>query len=116
MKYKILFLNPVFRKGLNITVRKEKKWINAKMGDFLSIKKTTENKEIARGKISEKAYLPFGLIPSKWLAFEHDSACHTKEGLFLEMKRAYPNFTDRDYVTVIFFEILEESEISLEKK
>ena len=36
MKYKILFLNPVFRKGLNVTVRKEKKWINAKIGDFLS--------------------------------------------------------------------------------
>ena len=100
----LFFLEPVFHPGLNVTVRNGDKWMQTNIGDGLLIKKTGEDTVIHTADLIAKAYVPFRLIPEAWLAYEHDPACRTLEGLFeYGMKPAYPDFTEDNYVTVLLF-------------
>jgi len=111
-KHDLLFLEPVFHPGLNVTVRNGDKWMKADVGDDLLIKKTGEDKIIHTGMLLGKAYVPFKLIPDEWLAHEHDPKCLTREGLFEHgMKPAYPDFTEDDFVTVLLL-VIDSSEFS----
>lgn len=103
----LLFLNPEMKKGLNVTVRNGSKWMGVSIGEKLSIKETGNDKELYQCEIIGKSYIPFYLIPDKWLRNEHDKKCRTMKGLLeYGMKPAYKDFTQNNYVTVLFFEIL----------
>ena len=106
MQHDLLFLNPVFHDGLNITVRNGDKWMKVSVGDQLLIKKTGSEKVIYTGTLVGKAHIPFKLIPDAWLANEHDPDCRTRDGLLRNgMIPAYPDFTEENYVTVLLFTI-----------
>lgn len=106
MQHELFFLNPVFHSGLNMTVRNGDKWMKTNIGDQLTIKETGKDQTIYTGTVIGKAYIPFKMIPDEWLAYDHDPSCHNREGLLLYgMKPAYPDFTEDNYVTVLFFNI-----------
>lgn len=105
MQHDLLFLNPVFHSGLNISVRNGIKWMKADVGDQLFIKKTGSEKVVCTGTLKGKAYIPFKLIPDEWLANEHDPDCRTREGLLRGMKLAYHDFTEENFVTVLLFTV-----------
>ena len=105
MQHEILFVNPVFHEGLNITVRAGDKWMKVDVGDELICKETDTDEVLRRATIIGKAYLPFELIPETWLRFEHDPDCMDYSGLFWVMRELYPNFTADSPVTVLIFKI-----------
>lgn len=106
MQHELLFLNPVFHVGLNVTVRNGDKWMRAGINDQLLIKQTGIDKIIYTATLIGKALIPFKLIPDEWLANEHDPNCRNRKGLLLYgMQPAYPDFTEDNRVTVLFFQI-----------
>ena len=105
MEHELLFSNPVFHEGVNVTVRKGDKWMKANVGDTLIIKDVGKNQQVAKGTLVGQAYLPLLLIPESWLAFEHDPGCRNRAGLFAELKRVYPDFTKDSWVTVLLFNL-----------
>lgn len=105
-KHDLLFLNPTFHPGLNVTVRDGNKWQKAHIGDTLRIKKTGSDKVIYNATVTGRAYVPFKLIPQEWLAYEHDPACRTRDGLLQNgMLPAYPDFNEEQYVIILLFSI-----------
>lgn len=105
MARELLFSNPVFHDGLNVTVRNGDKWMKVSPGDSLDIKETGQDAVIRNGAVVGKALIPFGLVPENWLALEHDPSCHALAGLLAEMKRVYPGFNENSMVTVLIFRI-----------
>lgn len=105
MEHKLLFSNPVFHEGVNVTVRKGDKWMKANVGDTLLIKDASKNQLVANGMLVGQAYLPLLLIPEVWLTFEHDPGCRNRAGLFAELKRIYPDVTKDTWVTVLLFKL-----------
>lgn len=103
MQHELLFQNPVFHAGLNVTVRNGDKWMKANIGDSLAIKETGKDKVIKVGVVVGKALLPAKFIPESLLQYEHDLSCHNLMGLLTEMKRIYPDFSKNSLVTILFF-------------
>lgn len=105
MDYELFFQNPQFHKGLNVTVRNGDKWMKVNVGDMLFIKETGKKRLIANGTVVGKALLPAKLIPKELLQYEHDPSCRNIDGLLLEMKRVYPDFSENNLVTVLLFDL-----------
>ena len=103
----LLFIECVFRAGMNVTVRRGDKWATTLIGgELVKLKKTGADFESGIGKIYGVALIPFLLIPNDWLRLEHDPSCTDMEGLLAAMKRAYPDFRTDEYVSVVLFERL----------
>ena len=62
MQHELLFLNPIFHSGLNMSVRKGDKWIKVSPGDQLLIKQTGSDDIHLHGVVIGKALIPFKLI------------------------------------------------------
>ena len=105
MQHEILFVNPVFHEGLNITVRAGDGLMKIDVGDELLCKETDTGELICEAKVVGKALVPFELIPETWLGFGYDHDCMDYPGLFRIMKEVYPNFTADSPVTVLLFNI-----------
>jgi hypothetical protein len=100
------FLNPEFYPGMNVTVRRGDKWYNkARVGDAIEFYKIGLLEPINCGKIVGMAYLPFLLIPEQFLSYEHDLTCDNFMGLLEAMKKAYPDFSAEELVTVVIFKV-----------
>jgi len=104
----LLFQNPVWHPGLNVTVRLGDKW--ARIMDSgckeVEIKKTGSDEVLAKAKLKTYAKIPFSLIPTQWLEAEHDPKCRDMHGLRQEMINAYGGkFDDDADVTVLWFEV-----------
>lgn len=101
----LLFQIPVFRPGINVTVRNGPKWaFLVAPGDKVIIK-DTQNKVQLSGLIVMVKTLKFDDIPEVWLRYEHDPSCQTLDGLQKAMHNAYGDVFGPD-VTVIFFEVI----------
>lgn len=105
MEHELLFQNPVFNSGLNVTCRNGDKWMKVNIGDSLAIKETGKDQVIATGTVLGKALLPAKLIPESLLYYEHDPSCRNLDGLLCEMKRVYPGFSEDSMVTVLLFNL-----------
>ncbi|MBI2055918.1 MAG: hypothetical protein HYT37_00875 [Candidatus Sungbacteria bacterium] len=103
MLHELLFKNPVFNEGLNVTVRNGDKWMKVNIGDELLIKETGKDEVITKGTVVMRALYAAHLIPERLLANEHDPSCRSLAGLLAEMKRVYSDFTEDSPVTVILF-------------
>lgn len=101
---KLLFTNPTFKEGINLTTRKGIKW--AVVWDkFIPVAETgKEDIELGIAKIIETKVIPFASIPNEFLENEHDPSCRDWQGLFEEMKRVYPSFYEWEVVTLVYFE------------
>lgn len=104
---KLLFINPELQEGVQVTVRAGRKWLDARLGEELSIARTgDEEVELARCVVRGLAHCRCDDIPQEVLVLEHDPACRVWRGLLKAMVRAYPGFTLGDPVTVVFFDKL----------
>lgn len=104
-KKEILFGDFVFRKGINVTVRKGVKWHGAK-GAFMArpTKKESYEKAVVEIGILETAIYLFRDLKAKVIDFEHDRRARTYSGLLKGMREAYgEDFSENEYVTVVFF-------------
>lgn len=106
-EHRLDFLNPVLRQGINSTVRLGSKWNNkCDVGDFVNIYPTGMEKIVEKGIIVGKAILPFSLIPTELIAYEHDPSCTNHYGLAKAMRKAYPGeFNEQELCTVLLFVI-----------
>ena len=111
----IKFGNPVFRPGINLTVRKGNKWLGAELrccgqmpqGHY----EIMGPDEIIDGEIEvlETRVRLFSYFAGQFgiLSFEHDPDCHNFAGLFADMQRAYgKGFTKKDELTLVFFRVV----------
>lgn len=100
----LLFKNPVFHKGLNVSVRNGPKWgFLVSPGDEVTLQETGgEVKGTATIILTQTR--KFDELPECWLKYEHDPNCRTLDGLEKELFRVYGDSFGPD-VTVIFFEV-----------
>lgn len=101
----LLFQNPVFREGHNVTVRRGVKWDVAdhKGVEILAAAPDGTATVVATVDI-ETRVLQFHNIHDADVAHEHNPRCHTREGLHRVMREIYPGFDSREIVTIVSFE------------
>jgi hypothetical protein len=108
---KLMFNNPRFERGLNVTVRLGSKWNayyygNRSVDTFKVELATSEGETIGHGKIEYVELRYFTDIPPTILELEHDPACRNLRGLYDELKKAYgETFTVRSTVSVVYFTV-----------
>lgn len=89
----LLFSNPVFHPGRNITCRRGIKWAletDAVIDGVGSVKLTPR-------------VMRFADVTDSDVEFEHDPACRTADGLRRELERVYPGFRTTEIVTLVEF-------------
>lgn len=115
----MLFSNPTFHPGLNITVRRGRKWAHsiANWGNLALVARDTEGDTPDIPILAvDSLVLPFSALrddgpASALLRFEHDPKCHNYYNLLRVMREMYPpptptsagQFKESDIVTVVFF-------------
>lgn len=98
------FNNPVFRKGINVTVRNGDKWRDrVEIGDRV-MAKIDENRS-RTAVIDGVLYANFHSIPAPVHALNHDPDCRTTAGIANELHNIYGPFPMGVIggVTVLFF-------------
>jgi len=97
---KLLFQNPEFHTGLNVSVRRGTKWnIENQKGVTLA---DLQGNEYGSVNI-ETRVLRFCDLTNSDLACEHDPVCRTVAGLLSVMEQIYPTFDEREMVTLVYF-------------
>ena len=106
----LLFSNPVFHKGINVTCRNGYKWASS-MGELVNVKDTDGTTDYGMAHVLGVMTVCLNKIPESVLILEHDPSCQTVEGIITEMKNVYgDDLKDDAPTTVLFFE-LEKSEV-----
>jgi hypothetical protein len=106
--YRLDFQNPIFKKGLNVTVRKGDKWdVLTPKEDTVSLYQTGENAAIIpECPVLGKLVVPMYFIPYEILTHEHDPMCRTQSGLLETMQSIYgDDLRAFQLCTVILFEV-----------
>lgn len=101
---KLLFTNPTFKEGVNLTTRKGIKW--AVVWDkFVPVAETgKEDIILGTAKIIETKVISFDDITDDMLENEHDPNCRNYWDLYHEMVKVYPTFHEYEVVTLVYFE------------
>ncbi len=97
------FMNPVFKTGINVTVRRGTKWSGTD-NEYVSIINTNQNIN-KKGKILLTKCKRFKDITEEDIENEHDPVCRTTNGLYKVMKRTYPDFGKNEIITIVKFEV-----------
>ena len=90
------FLNPVHKVGKNVTVRCGIKWASQKAAVVEGLVRSAR-------PITTKM-MRFCDIEDKDIKNQHDKETRDKEGLLKAMKKAYPNFDEREMCTIVEYE------------
>lgn len=101
----MLFKCPVFKEGLNLTVRRGLKWaLYFEENPVIPLKiYDTKDNPLGWIKIEKVIIMPFDSIQNSDLKDEHDKQCKTKEGLLKILKKVYEDFNEREIVTLVYF-------------
>ena len=94
-----------FRDELNVTVRRGSRWSDAKGPVVIAHAGDFERSRI--GEILFTKMMRFCDLTNSDIIDEHDPKCRTTDGLFGVMCDTYPNFDEREIVTLVFFELLQ---------
>jgi hypothetical protein len=102
---KLLFKNPVFNKGLNLTCRKGTKWSGVTGSVILAETGTTEynDKYLGIAHIVNTKAMRLMDIQEDDLLLEHDPSCRTWQGLHDELVRVYGSIDKREIITLVLF-------------
>lgn len=95
---KLLFQNPNFHSGVNLSVRRGVKWSLEK----LAIVADLQGNKIAEVEL-ETRVVRFCDLKDSDVSGEHDPECRTYAGLLKAMKDIYPGFDEREIVTLVYF-------------
>lgn len=101
----LLFKNPVFHKGVNLTVRRGIKWAVVPVGTEINILETDSNILNETGIITKVVVIPFWDIEKEMLREEHDPRCTNHESLQEVMEEVYEDFSANEIVTLLYFTI-----------
>ena len=87
----ILFRVPLFHEGLNVTVRRGRKWFDSvRSGDKLRVLAADTGMFHREVSVVLAVLFPhLDEVPEFLLRFEHDEPCRTREGLVAELDRVY---------------------------
>lgn len=97
---KLVFGNPIFRKGLMQTVRKgDKRHLNKGHVELVDYYGNTQG----TGYIVYSEMRRFVDLTSEEIGMNHDPNCQGYGGLFDNMSNFYPKFDYDDLVTIIWF-------------
>lgn len=110
MMRELLFIENVHRPGINVTVRRGEKWLGLEKDEPLLLKsaKYGDNEHPAIRAVAITSLLvSFNSIPESILKHEHDPKCHTRDGLYEAMCRAYPTFRTDETVTIVLYYVEE---------
>ena len=107
---KLYFKNPVFKEGVNVSVRRGVKWDVGEKDNILIIDTNDPIREDGIDKVLhvvdiETKVMRFGDITDSELVNEHDPMCRMLEGLLPVMRRVYPGFEINEIVTIVSFKI-----------
>lgn len=111
-RHNMNFTKEEFHRGINLTLRRGKKWLNIdnlNIGDIIDIKINGKKKRTYKpiyAEIVGLLYLDFFFLKTfeELLRFEHDEKCRTYNGLKEVIAKIYKNFNeDNDKFTLIFF-------------
>ena len=105
---KLLFSNPTFHDGINVTVRSGYKWADA-LGEIVEVSDAEQTQEPEMAHVLGVLTTKLNTIPESILAQEHDPKCKTLEGITEVMKDIYGDIADDAPVTVLFFEFSPEA-------
>lgn len=115
MLKQLLFSNPVFHDGINVTVRRGYKWADA-MGEVVDVMNTDGTGEPIMAQILGVLTTKLNTIPESILQHEHDPKCRTLYGIAKEMRNVYgDDVKDDEAVTVLFFEFGKSAMIEVEE-
>lgn len=101
----LLFQNPVFHNGVNITCRKGNKWykkLNGKIGELIDIQETSGSL-LGKVRVNGLLLLPLEQLYDGLLEVEHDPSCRSAYGLHKELERIYGRLSLDTEITVVFF-------------
>lgn len=102
MNNHLKFPNLIFRKSMNVTIRKgEKKFDFSKDLDI----QDSEGNVIGDGQLIKVEYKPFYQLDSMDVMFEHDPELRNYTALFWAMTKFYPEFQEGHLVSVIYFTV-----------
>lgn len=105
MPYDLLFANPVFHKGENVTVRKgPKHFQRLDMGDTVRLVNAETGEVEGTGEVTQLYLSALRNIPDHLLPLEHDPACRTAEGLLEVLRGVYEEVDEGTTVTTIIFD------------
>lgn len=95
------FLSYTQRPYTNVTVRMGYKWADLKIGEVITL--TDNGRPVGCAMIRMVQVKEFRDIKPEDIKREHDLSCTTKTGLRRAMKKAYPDFSDSDVVTIVTY-------------
>jgi hypothetical protein len=99
----IEFKNPEFRRGLQVTVRRGRKWLDLIVGEVVKLVDTAGKIKPRTAEVVGVMCCRFHDIPQGTLDLEHDPQCVDRYVLLDEMRRCYEGFEPWEVVTVVFF-------------
>ncbi len=107
-EHTLKFQNPVFRDGLNVTVRDGTKWMDrVKAGDEIGIADVVSSEPWYRGRVRAIRTCCLGEVTLGELWIQHDPDCILPAGLRASLEALYGRkFSLLDPVTVIAFSVL----------
>lgn len=105
----ILFGDFVFRTELdvNVTIRRGVKWYGAH-GEYIARPSDRNDKREQKIKIISTDIYHFNDLPARVIAFEHIKECMNYENLLLAVGYAYDDFDIREYVTAVYFYLIDD--------
>ncbi len=100
----IIFSNPIFKpNGIQNTIRMGEKWIHtSNIGDKIA-GECLNGFNVGEFEILGHIKMPLNQIPNNILQLNHDPDCHTTEGITHTLKTCYPEMSDNDDVTILWF-------------
>lgn len=112
LKRWLLFKNPVFHAGENVSVRKGKRWSRMTWPeDILQVRASRPaslggSEFLFDAFVNDVQAMRICDIPQALLDLEHDPRCRTHDGLLKELQRVYhtDKVNGRTWVSVIRFE------------
>jgi hypothetical protein len=99
---KLKFENPVFREGMQQTIRKGEKPVRGWVFNIMD----KEGKRLGQGSVYLTEHYRFRDLPDNVVAMSHDPQCRTKNQLYIALQQYYPGFTREDIVTVVWFKYI----------
>lgn len=110
MIHTLLFQNPVFEPGINITVRNGRKWQIVRVGETLHLTETGEVGPITTARVAGVIPIDWNIgedryILEAWCHLEHDPKCRTLMGITDELTRIYGEKWGPDLTVIAFLPI-----------
>jgi hypothetical protein len=100
----IRFEEPVFREGINLTVRRGIKHATKEGKFYIG---DVDGEALGVGRVRQVKVMKFEDVKGEDLSLEHDPECRDYDGLIEAIRCVYDDFDVYEIVTLVFFEIVE---------